>query len=107
MFQQSTLSSIVEDSLVPIARKNLTTRFVKLHYEIAEMENIHPPALLAYKAGDVFASIVDVTAQLPNGRDLSPASLEDLLKLYVLSLSPRIWQSRVDHTNCNDRYRIL
>ncbi|KAL1852959.1 hypothetical protein Plec18170_005541 [Paecilomyces lecythidis] len=80
---ESTLSSIVEDSLVTIARKNVATRFIKLHHEIAEMENVTAPALLAYKGGDVFVSIVDIPSQLPNGRDLSPASLEDMLKLYV------------------------
>ncbi|KAJ9238091.1 phosducin [Paecilomyces variotii] len=79
---ESTLSSIVEDSLVTIARKNVATRFIKLHHEIAEMENVTPPALIAYKRGDVFASIMDIISQLPSGRDLSPASLEDLLKLY-------------------------
>lgn len=73
----------MEDSLVTIARKNVATRFIKLHHEIAEMENVTPPALIAYKRGDVFASIMDIISQLPSGRDLSPASLEDLLKLYV------------------------
>ncbi|KAK2737568.1 hypothetical protein FQN57_007503 [Myotisia sp. PD_48] len=72
-------SSIVEDCLATIARKQLTTRFIKLHHEIAEMDHIQAPALIAYKNGDVFATLVDIFDQIPDGRDLSAASLEDLL----------------------------
>jgi len=82
---QSTISSIVEDCLITVARRQLTTRFIKLHHEIAEMNHITAPALLAYKNGDVFATIVDILKQLPDGRDLSPSSLEELLMRYVFS----------------------
>jgi hypothetical protein len=78
------LSAIVEDSLGTIARKHGTTRFVKLHHEIAETDHIDAPALLAYRAGDVFSTIVDIPQQLPRGRDCSADSLEDLLKEYVM-----------------------
>lgn len=50
------------------------------------MENVTAPALLAYKGGDVFATIVEIANQLPNGRDCSTSSLEDLLMQYVPSL---------------------
>ncbi|PGH19440.1 hypothetical protein AJ80_03941 [Polytolypa hystricis UAMH7299] len=76
---ESAESSIVEDCLITVARKHSTTRFVKLHYEIADMDHVTAPALLAYKNGDVFATIVDIFHQLPGGRDCSSASLEDLL----------------------------
>jgi hypothetical protein len=76
------LSSIVEDCLITLARKQPTTRFIKLHHEIAEMDHIDAPALLAYKAGDVFATIVDIPRRLPGGRECSSESLEDLLKEY-------------------------
>ncbi|KAG5300847.1 phosducin [Histoplasma ohiense] len=76
---ESPESNIVEDCLATVARKQVTTRFVKLHYEIAEMEHVTPPALLAYRNGDVFATIMDIFHQLPSGRDCSSASLEDLL----------------------------
>ncbi|OAX81074.1 hypothetical protein ACJ72_04587 [Emergomyces africanus] len=76
---ESPESNIVEDCLTTVARKQSTTRFVKLHHEIAEMEHITPPALLAYKNGEVFATIVDIFRQLPSGRNCSSASLEDLL----------------------------
>lgn len=48
------------------------------------MENVHAPALLAYRGGDVFATIVEIFGQIPKGRACSADSLEDLLKLYVV-----------------------
>lgn len=84
---QSDDSAIVEECLVTIARRQPTTRFVKLHHEIAEMDHITAPALLAYRNSDVFATIVDVLRNIPKGRSCSADSLEDLLKLYVPVLS--------------------
>lgn len=86
--KQSAESSIVEDCLMVIARKHTSVRFVKLHHEIADMEHVQAPALLAYKGGDVFATIVDIFQQLPNGRNCSAASLGDLLMLYVICPPP-------------------
>ncbi|BDD56580.1 hypothetical protein MAP00_002018 [Monascus purpureus] len=77
----SSASAIVEDSLFTISRRQPATRFIKLHHEIAEMDHVEAPALLAYRSGDVFATIVDIFRQLPRGRDCSADSLEDLLKL--------------------------
>ncbi|KAJ5337872.1 hypothetical protein N7452_004600 [Penicillium brevicompactum] len=74
-------SAIVEECLVTIARRQPTTRFVKMHQDIAEMDHIKAPALLAYRGGDVFATIVDVLRSIPRGRSCSADSLEDLLKL--------------------------
>ncbi|KAJ5636151.1 uncharacterized protein N7484_009464 [Penicillium longicatenatum] len=74
-------SAIVEECLNTIARRQSTTRFVKLHHEIAEMDHIQAPALLAYRAGDVFATITDIIRNIPRGRPCSADSLEDLLKL--------------------------
>ncbi|CAG7929031.1 unnamed protein product [Penicillium olsonii] len=76
-------SAIVEECLVTIARRQPTTRFVKMHQDIAEMDHIKAPALLAYRGGDVFATIVDVLRSIPRGRSCSADSLEDLLKLCV------------------------
>lgn len=56
---ESTASLEVEDVLSTIAYKHTTTRFVKMHHEIAEMTEIEVPALLAYRGGDVFATISD------------------------------------------------
>lgn len=41
------------------------------------------PAILAYKSGDLFANIVSVVDEIPNGRDLSTSSLETVLQQYV------------------------
>lgn len=38
------------------------------------------PAILAYKAGELFANLVAVIDEMPAGRDLSSMSLELLLK---------------------------
>ena len=75
---QSSISDRVERSLSTLARRYVTTRFVKLDHEIAEMDHIGVPAILAYKAGDVFATIVNIQ---PEQRDLD--GLESLMKQYV------------------------
>ncbi|PYH96325.1 thioredoxin-like protein [Aspergillus ellipticus CBS 707.79] len=79
---ESPTSSLIEDCLNTIARRQPTVHFIKLHHEIAEMENIEAPALLAYRDGDVFATIVEIMGQIPKGRSCSSDSLEDLLKSY-------------------------
>ncbi|KAJ5279461.1 hypothetical protein N7478_004833 [Penicillium angulare] len=75
-------SAIVEECLNTIARRQTSTRFVKLHHEIAEMDHIQAPALLAYRGGEVFATIMDILRNIPRGRPCSANSLEDLLKLH-------------------------
>ncbi|KAJ5246191.1 hypothetical protein N7468_001174 [Penicillium chermesinum] len=75
-------SAIVEECLNTIARRKQHTRFVKLHSEIAEMDHIRAPALLAYRGGEVFATITDVIRNIPRGRPCSADSLEDLLKMH-------------------------
>ncbi|KAJ6119687.1 hypothetical protein N7523_003967 [Penicillium sp. IBT 18751x] len=74
-------SAIVEECLVTIAARQPNVHFVKLHQEIAEMDHIKAPALLAYRNGDVFTTIVDIIRNIPKGRSCSADSLEDLLKL--------------------------
>lgn len=59
-----------------------------MHADIAEMDHIKAPALLAYRGGDVFATIVDVLRNIPRGRSCSADSLEDLLKMCVFPISP-------------------
>ncbi|OQE83119.1 hypothetical protein PENNAL_c0034G02154 [Penicillium nalgiovense] len=80
--QQFDDSAIVEECLVTIAARQPTTRFVKMHQDIADMDHIKAPALLAYRGGDVFATIVDILRNIPRGRSCSADSLEDLLKLH-------------------------
>jgi hypothetical protein len=52
----------VEVSLHHISQKHATTRFVKLHHEIAEMENVGVPAIIAYQNGEVIATLTDCSA---------------------------------------------
>jgi hypothetical protein len=78
---QSTTSSLVEDCLNTIASRHPAIHFIKLHHEIAEMDHIKPPAILAYRDADVFATFVDIPQQIPKGRSCSADSLEDLLKM--------------------------
>ncbi|KAL4802262.1 thioredoxin-like protein [Aspergillus unguis] len=79
---ESNASALVEDCLHTIASRQPSVHFIKLHYEIAETDNIEAPALLAYRGGDVFATIVDIQSQIPKGRSCSADSLEDLLKAH-------------------------
>jgi Phosducin len=60
----------VEDELGMLAYRYSAIRFVKLDQEVAEMESVQVPAVLAYRAGDVFATISDAKAE----------GLEDILK---------------------------
>ncbi|KAK5939019.1 hypothetical protein PMZ80_008322 [Knufia obscura] len=50
-------SNEVEDELKTMAYRWSHIKFVKLHHEIAEMQTVDIPAILAYKGGDVFATI--------------------------------------------------
>lgn len=38
------------------------------------------PAILAYKNGELFANLVSVVDEIPDGRDLSTRSLEAVLQ---------------------------
>lgn len=71
---------MVEDCVRQLAKKHNTTRFVKLHYEDAEMEGAGVPAILAYKGGDKFAGLVPVMDEIPDDAELSSLSLEVALK---------------------------
>lgn len=69
----SPASREVEDELSMLAYKHNKSRFVRLHHDIAEMETVEIPAVLAYKAGDVIATISGAKAE----------GLEDVLVQYV------------------------
>lgn len=80
LFLQSPISGLVEDGLADLARKHEYTRFVKLSYYEAEMDEATVPAILAYKSGDLIANLVSVVDEIPEGRSVSTSSLEALLK---------------------------
>lgn len=60
----------VEDELKMLAYKYAHVRFVRMHYQIADMETVEIPALLGYRGGDVFVTMSGI------GRE----GLEDRLK---------------------------
>ncbi|KAI9831342.1 MAG: hypothetical protein M1819_005116 [Sarea resinae] len=76
----SDVSKLVEDCLMHLARKFDTTRFVKLHYDEAEMDPVSIPALLVYREGDLVDKLMPLIDEIPAGRDLSALSLETVLK---------------------------
>ncbi|KAF2205703.1 thioredoxin-like protein [Delitschia confertaspora ATCC 74209] len=76
----SEISTMVEACVHGLARKHSTVRFIKLHYEEAEMEIAGVPALLAYRNGDKFAGLVPVMDELPDDAELSEISLEVVLR---------------------------
>ncbi|KAI5836835.1 thioredoxin-like protein [Morchella snyderi] len=78
----SSESQFVEDCFNTLARRYLTTRFVKLHYREAEFDPEVVPAVLAYKGGELFANLVKIVDEIPPGRGLSTDSLELVLRRY-------------------------
>ena len=86
--EQSHVSSAVEDCLRTLAQKHLDVRFIKLHYQDAEMEPAGVPALLAYRGGDKFAGLVPLIDEIPDDADLSSLTLEHVMKRYVHSYTP-------------------
>ncbi|KAL8675009.1 MAG: hypothetical protein Q9168_000604 [Polycauliona sp. 1 TL-2023] len=83
---QSEVSLIVEDALRHLAHKHAMSRFVKLHYQDAEMDEVAVPGILAYKGGECFANLVSIVNEIPSGRDMSSSTLEWMLQQYVLPL---------------------
>lgn len=63
-----------------VARRNDTVRFVKMHGEEAELDRDVLPAVLAYKGGEKFASILPLLNELPDDSELSVVSLETALR---------------------------
>lgn len=57
-----------------------TTRFVKLHHLEAEMDEEVTPAVLAYKGGELFQTVMRIVDEIPTGRSLSTESLELVLQ---------------------------
>lgn len=77
---QSSISGMVEDTMREVAKRNDTTRFVKLHYIDAEMEVAGVPAVIAYRNGDKFAGLVPLMDELPEDSELTALSLETVFR---------------------------
>ena len=80
MLQQSQVSTSIEDCVQTLAQKHLDVRFIKLHYEEAEMEPAGVPALLAYRAGEKFAGLVPLIQEIPDDAEVSATTLETVLR---------------------------
>ncbi|KAK7537836.1 phosducin [Phyllosticta citricarpa] len=81
---QSEISNMVEECLATLARRHGTVKFIKFHYEDAEMNEAGVPAILAYRGGDKFAGLIPVTDEIPDDAELSDISLEVALKKYQI-----------------------
>ncbi|KAK8209495.1 phosducin [Phyllosticta capitalensis] len=81
---KSEISNMVEECLATLARRHGMVKFIKFHYEDAEMNEAGVPAILAYRGGDKFAGLVPVTDEIPDDAELSDISLEVALKKYQI-----------------------
>ena len=61
--RSSTQSKEVEDELGMLAYRHNMVRFVKLDSEVAEMREVDVPAVLAYRDGEVFATMSGAKGQ--------------------------------------------
>jgi hypothetical protein len=85
IYLQSEVSLLIEQCVWDLARRHKSTRFIKLHYEEAEMEPAGVPAILAYRGGDKFAGLVPVLDEMMDDEDLSADALAAALRRYVAS----------------------
>jgi hypothetical protein len=74
---------MIEDCVRTLARKHNNVRFVRLHYQDAEMEPAGVPALIAYRGGDKFAGLVPIMEEMPDDAELSSLTLEAVMMRYV------------------------
>jgi hypothetical protein len=63
-----------------LARQHTSVRFIKLHYEEAQMEPAGVPAILAYRGGDKFAGLVPLLDEMMDDEDLSSDALAAALR---------------------------
>lgn len=74
---------MIEDCVRTLAKKHNNVRFVRLHYQDAEMEPAGVPALIAYRGGDKFAGLVPIMEEMPDDAELSSLTLEAVMMRYV------------------------
>jgi hypothetical protein len=79
---KSDVSTEIERCLRKLAGKHQDTRFIKLHFEDAQMEPAGVPALLAYRNGEKFAGLIPIIDELPDDADLSSTVIEAVLQRY-------------------------
>ncbi|KAK6438424.1 hypothetical protein LTR95_005377 [Oleoguttula sp. CCFEE 5521] len=86
----SQVSQAIEDCLQTLAQKHQDVRFVKLHYQDAEMEPAGVPALIAYRAGEKFAGLVPIVGEIPEDAELSALTLESVLQRFPDRVGPPV-----------------
>ena len=77
---QSDATADFEACMREVAKRNDTTRFIKLHNSDAEMDPGVLPAVLAYKHDTKFADMFALDKEWPVDSELSPVSLETSLR---------------------------
>jgi hypothetical protein len=80
----SDISDDVEDCVRQLARWYKHTRFVRMHYDEAEIEVAGVPAILAYQGGDKCAGLLPVMDEIPDDAELSAETLEKLLQKHQI-----------------------
>jgi hypothetical protein len=78
------VSACFEKCLRELAREHQSVRFVKLHHEAAEIDIAGVPAILAYRGGDMFASMVPLIDEIPEDQELSAQSLVAAMKRHSI-----------------------
>ncbi|KAF2742039.1 thioredoxin-like protein [Sporormia fimetaria CBS 119925] len=76
----SEISNTIEHYMRLVAQRNDSVRFVKLHYEVAEMEEAGVPAVLAYRNADKFAGLVPLVDEIPEDSEISAVALETVFR---------------------------
>ncbi|KAI5359193.1 Putative phosducin, Thioredoxin-like superfamily [Septoria linicola] len=80
----SQVSDLIEKCIRTLAGKHQDARFIKLHYEDAQMEPMGVPAIIAYRNGDKFAGLVPLIDELPDDSELNAITLETVFKKYQI-----------------------
>lgn len=80
----SEVSDLCERCVRTLAAKHQDTRFVKLHFEDAQMEPMGVPAIIAYRNGDKFADLVPLINELPDDAELNAITLENVFKRHQI-----------------------
>lgn len=77
---QSEVSKDVEDCIRTLSYKHQGIRFVKLHYEDAEVSYAGVPGIIAYRGGEQFALLVPFLEEMPDDGDFEAEVIEKVLQ---------------------------
>lgn len=75
--QECPVSATVESALRSLVSSHPTVHFVKVHYDVIELDNAAVPAILAYRnQGDLFANLTGLIELIPDNEDFDSDSLK-------------------------------